>query len=82
MLRASHHTKCQHPSVGNELELRIPAHLVKCLLVLKTDVTNCARWMVGRNSVMLSHILLIDLQAVTGVADNWTMDGDHVLWPM
>ena len=31
---------------------------------------------------MLSRILLIDLQAVTGVADNWAMDGDHVLWPI
>ena len=31
---------------------------------------------------MLSNILLVDLQAVTGVADNWAMDGDDVLWPM
>ena len=82
MLPAIRYTKSQRPPVRNESELRLPAHLVKCLLVLETDVTNCARWMFGRNSVMLSHILLIHLQAVTGVTNNWTMDGDHVLWPM
>ncbi len=31
---------------------------------------------------MMGHVLLIDLQATTGVAGDWTMDGDHVLWPI
>ena len=38
--------------------------------------------MFGGNSVMLSHILLKDRQAVAGIADNWVVDGYNVLWPM
>jgi hypothetical protein len=31
---------------------------------------------------MMGHVLFIELQATTGVAGNWTMDGSHVLWPI
>jgi hypothetical protein len=58
------------------------AHLTKCLFVLKTDVTNCACWVVGRSSIMMSYIFLIDLQAITGIAGDRAMNGDHVLWPI
>jgi hypothetical protein len=58
------------------------AHLTKCLFVLKTDVTNCARGVVGRSSVMMRYVFLLDLQAITGIAGDRAMDGDHVLWPI
>jgi hypothetical protein len=37
---------------------------------------------VGRSSVMMSYVFLIDLQAFTGIASDRAMNGDHVLWPI
>jgi hypothetical protein len=38
--------------------------------------------MIGGSFIMMGHVLFIELQAATGVAGNWTMDGGHVLWPI